>query len=228
LKGAKMNKIMISLFCLILGLGFLGQANATLIDFRNPSFDPGSSASSLTKTDVLGDLDITFTPDPVSATLYWDGTDGLGVKSSYEYDEVENPELLSLSFSKSVMLSSVLITDFFNETRHNLAYDEIGWYALDLNDLSQFDTYKEEFYAYDLMMPELNAGNGQGTLFIGESINSITFSAPGRMFSLQDHEFSVAGVDVTAAPTPEPATFLLIGTGLVGFAVPRIRKKFKK
>ena len=34
--------------------------------------------------------------------------------------------------------------------------------------------------------------------------------------------------DEEAQPVPEPATILLIGTGLVGFAIPRIRRKLKK
>lgn len=35
-------------------------------------------------------------------------------------------------------------------------------------------------------------------------------------------------LQLNGQPVPEPTTILLVGTGLVGFAVPRIRQKFKK
>ena len=47
--------------------------------------------------------------------------------------------------------------------------------------------------------------------------------APGKMILGENHEFSVAGVDVN--PVPEPATMILLGSGLIGLA--GIRRRFK-
>jgi hypothetical protein len=39
---------------------------------------------------------------------------------------------------------------------------------------------------------------------------------------------SLRQLELTTAPVPEPMTILLMGTGLVGFAIPSFRKRFKK
>ena len=62
----------------------------------------------------------------------------------------------------------------------------------------------------------LGGGSGPGSQFF-EVYDGLTWSV------LEDG-FATAG----AAPVPEPATMLLFGTGLAGFAGAGIRKKFKK
>ena len=49
-----------------------------------------------------------------------------------------------------------------------------------------------------------NVSNGEYMLLIDQTISEIWFSAFGKIISNQNHEFSVAGVEV--APVSEPST----------------------
>ena len=70
--------------------------------------------------------------------------------------------------------------------------------------------------------------NGEFFLVVSSSVavSSILFSAPGgKLNNGQDHEFSVAGVDVSFVP--EPVNAFLLGIGLIGLAGFGRKKLFK-
>ena len=201
-----------SVLMAILMLLLAGTAVATTVDFRDATFSGGLNQPSFSAN--VDGYTITATAMPTGARLWWDNTDGLGVQYRYENDEIESVERLRIGFSTPVHLSSVLVTDLFNE-----GYLERGSYQL--NGTGNWI----DFSALPSQTP--SNSNGELTLQLDPSllINSITFRSPGQiLFPNQRHEFSVAAIEAIA--TPIPAAFWLLSTGLIGLV--GIRRRFKK
>jgi hypothetical protein len=220
--GHKLKRIItVAIAFLILGLS--GGAQADFIDFRGNYFNSADN-DPFFKYEPAG---LTITPGPSGATLYWDNKDGFGVRSSngYEYDEIDGKEILHLSFNTPQLLNKILVTDLFVEpySNGNGSYLETGYYSFNNESWTLFyaessQTLEETNGVLSLTLPSLK-------------ITDIWFMAPGKIYLDGDtvktnHEFSVAGIDVTPAPVPEPATMLLLGSGLAGMF--GLRRKLKK
>jgi hypothetical protein len=193
-----------------------GTASASTFDFRDTATFGGAMNQTSFSASVDGNM-ITVAASPTGARLWWDSTDGLGVKYLLESDEIQGIERLKIGFATPVLLSSVLITDLFNEG----GYLERGYYQLNGSG---------SWIEFTALPSQTSGTSGELTVPIDSSIlvNSITFKAPGLvLFPLQSHEFSVAAI-VTDPPiaTPIPAAAWLLGSGLVGLAA--IRRRFKK
>ena len=208
----------ISVLVGLISLFLCGTAFATYIDFRFP--DPDLDNDNRVGSGYSKSQDgVTVTIETVGdEDLWWDSTDGFGIwGAGYEKDEIDSSEIMKVSFSSTVYVSYFDLTDLFYENN----YKEIGWYDFD----GEFVTDKMMFMQTNLTKTPSPASNGEYMLYINDSINEIWFAAPGRVNG-QNHEFSMAGVEVRSVP--EPATLILLGCGLivfVGFGRNRFKKK---
>jgi hypothetical protein len=206
------------IFLVLITLGFAANTGAVLIDFRSSEFHIADWEPS----EYFGSYGLTVEAAPGGARLYHDTTDGFGVRYSYENDEIEGPdERLHLSFDSAVGLTGFLVTDLFNEPfnggggnyleRGSYSFDNVNW---------------THFAAQPSQTPGTN-----GELYISLSsspptITDLWFMSLGwEDCRNEDHEFSVAQIEVNAVP--EPASMLFLGFGMIavaGFG----RKKFLK
>lgn len=177
-----------------------GSAHAVSVDFRTAQFAAADQQTSFSTS--AGGVGLTITPLPSpDARLYWDSTDGLGVRYAYETDEIEGAETLLVEFSSAVWLQDVQLTDLFNES----GYLEVGYY--ELNDSGALVGFSAD-------PSQGSATNGVRSLSIGSFVTSIAFTAPGRIGG-QSHEYSVSGLRFEGTqPVPEPASAVLFGAGL--------------
>jgi hypothetical protein len=186
-----------------------GTAAAATVDFRGAAFGGANNQTSFSAP--VDGYTVTLTTMPTGARLYWDSTDGLGVRYGYENDEIEGRERLKIGFSTPVSLSSVLLTDLFNE-----GYLERGSYQLNGTG---------SWISFSALSSQTPGTNGELKLSLDPSIlvSSIMFRAPGYLpFLNQRHEFSVAAIEVNAVPIPAAAW--LLGSGLIGLVALRRRK----
>ena len=216
-----MKKVII--LSLLLFFGFVTGSYATLIDFTSDDFSLAYGESSFYNSPT--GLTIEALPD--GATLYQDDTDGIGVQRDYEYDEIEEMELLHLHFDNAQLLNEILITDLFNEPYNygEGSFLEQGQYSFDNSSWVSFEADEDQTPSPDT--------NGELTLSFPSStvITDVWFQAPGWQTWddtyggwLEDHEFSVGGIDVS--PVPEPSTMLLVVSGLIDLA--GLRKRFRR
>jgi hypothetical protein len=182
------------------------SGHAGTIDFRSGAFAGADHATSFSAS--AGGLTTTLTPEPDGAQLYWDSTDGIGVRWDYEMDEIEGSERLAVHFSSPVQITGILLTDLFNES----GYLETGWYQLDGGAQTWFTADPGQL---------LGITNGEKLLDVDGITSGIRFGAPGYVQG-QNHEFSVARLTY-ANPVPEPASALLTGVGglIIGWAIRR-------
>lgn len=210
-----------SLFLCLLLFVSANSASASTIDFRQSVWHAAHNNASFDYNFTSGALDglsLNIQAGPSGARIWQDGVDGLGVIFRWENDEIEWDETLKLSFSDDVTLNTLSFADLFKE-----GHTETGRYSTDLG------SSWTEFRAIT------RGNNGQLTLNIGNiATDSIWFAGTMR----GGHEFAVQRLGLTYArpmppinppvtpPTevPEPATMLLLASGMIGAGA---RRKIK-
>jgi len=215
----------------VLSVLFLaGSAMAWSIDFRDTSYSGAQGETSFSHT---GD-GLTLDAFPGGAYLTWGSNDGIGVGGvAYEPDEIELDEILNITFDNSVLLSEIFLTDLFYEQRQEQWYEEIGavQFMFDDGSLSGVFNFSQTDHT---MLPD-PASNGEYVIDVASLVGPGALIKKVGLAGLgyetvenirQDHEFSVAGLNISDAIIPEPGTLLLLGIGLLGlFALARTRLK---
>jgi hypothetical protein len=217
MKVSLYNKVAVGALALV-GVGAVSSgAWAYTADFAELEGDiDGTGVSSATLYGAGGsDVDVTLNASPDGAVLTWDDSDaGVGIAWSYEDDEIEADERLTITFSQEVELSDVYLVDLFNEAKNNApgTYLEDGYYQVDGGSWVGFSADPSQTSSTD----------GYLDLPVNAMVTTIAFKAPGYTDYTwwsgpkEDNEFAVKSLSFSVPTSSVPELDGRAAFGAVG------------
>jgi hypothetical protein len=203
----------------------LAATGAGAVDFRDGAWSGAEGQPTFTVGDVTATADCQVAAgcdgvgflDLGSYDLSQSSTTGLGIQGTLfgnllgAADEIDRlsfdsaaAEVLKIDFAAPVALGSMLITNLFDEEFFSFQYLEIGSYSLDGG---------QSWTDFFALAEPPNNPNGELLIDLGGAVtDQVWFRVPDGHSQSVLSEFSVAAI----TPVPEPATLLLLGSGLVG------------